>query len=457
VVAPTIFDVALAPGLLHTLVLANAASPRLWRLRDRLLSRAQEPALQDPLASLQLLQTGLNRLFTHTSPLEVMEANGSLDLEEQAARLGREAVEEVLEASLRSVRSQLQTGLLDPARYALEPLIEAGRFPAYTYATVDGIIANGRLPGRPNRRPQGITSCLDEVALFAALLLISPQALPDGIAVLASPAHYTLFGWYGPQSWWFYGKNQLLLSADPCVLEQRLGGLSMLVTRRGTWQQRSGGSSIPAEELQQLCERLQTFFGGLPPALAPGSRQAIRHVDPSPMDQLFARVLQCDGPEAVLACLRAEAMGSGECRAAAREVLSCWRDLNGADPVTLLEAARQGPRLRQLQAGLGSLDEAIRQVGAIRRSDSIFENRDRLALPEETLKFDTGTDRDRSLLLQTLLEPLYGVGAVSTLLEPQRSLVCCPDGVFCTTTMRWVDPADFHRPAAGADLLMVSL
>lgn len=75
---------------------------------------------------------------------------------------------------------------------------------------------------------------------MASLLLISPQQLMDGLAVLANPAHFTLFGWSGEQSWWFYGKNELLFGVATGVLEQRLAGASMLITRRGSWLHGSG-------------------------------------------------------------------------------------------------------------------------------------------------------------------------------------------------------------------------
>jgi hypothetical protein len=53
-VAPTIFDAAAEPGILLPLVLANAASPQLWRLRDRILAAQQlKGGAADPIALLQ--------------------------------------------------------------------------------------------------------------------------------------------------------------------------------------------------------------------------------------------------------------------------------------------------------------------------------------------------------------------------------------------------------------------
>ena len=439
-VAPTIFDAASEPGILLPLVLANAASPQLWRLRDRILAAQHVGTeLSNPIALLRAFQVGLNRLLTHTSPLEVAGANGCFDLKLLAARLGQPAIDTAL-ARIRATLSALLTaGQLDPARYDLEPLIASGRFPAYTYATVDGIAASGRYLGRASRRPFGLTCCLDEVALLASLLLISPQGAMDGLAVLANPVHYSLFGWSGAQSWWFYGKNELLFSVAPAVLEQRLAGASMLVTPRGSWSRSSGCSSIPAAELERLIQRLQDFFGCLPEELEPQHRPAIRFVDPSPMDGLVQGALQCQGVAEVQALL-VDALGhSGAAASAARTVFTCARYLPGADLVQLLVAARQGPRLQQAQGAITADEAAVALVRAIGGTSSNFDDRDRLAQPEETLKFRTGSDRDKAVLLHVLLEHLHGVGCISTVLEPEHSLVKGPSGTFCTALMDWVD------------------
>jgi hypothetical protein len=411
-VAPTIFDAAAEPGILLPLVLANAASPQLWRLRDRILAaQSLNGGAADPIALLRAYQAGLNRLLTHASPLEVAEANGCFELEQLAARLGRPLVDAALASIRATLAGQLAAGQLDPARYDLEPLIASGRFPAYTYATVAGIAASGRYLGRASRRPFGLTCCLDEVALLASLLLISPQGAMDGIAVLANPVHYSLFGWSGTQSWWFYGKNELLFSVGPAVLEQRLAGASMLLTPRGSWNRSSGCSSIPAAELERLTLRLQDFFGGLPQGLDPQQRPAIRFVDPSPMDGLVQRALQCQSAAEVQGLLM-DALGHGGPGArAARTVLTCARYRPGADLQQVMAAARQGPRLQQAQATITCEQDARALVGAIAGTGSIFDDPDRVALPEETLKFQTGSDRDKALLLQVLLEPLRGGAA----------------------------------------------
>jgi len=49
------------------------------------------------------------------------------------------------------------------------------------------------------------------------------------------------------------------------------------------------------------------------------------------------------------------------------------------------------------------LPQALAIVAGITGQDSIFESRNRIAMPDETLYFKTGSDRDKGLLLYTLL------------------------------------------------------
>ena len=463
-ITPTLFDAAADSSLILPLVLANAASSRLWRLKDRLLGEQQERApAPEPVELLQTLLAGLNRMLTHVSPLEVAETNGCLRLADLAQRLGEHAVAETTARILAMINAALASGQLDPARYDLAPLIAAGSFPAYTYGTVDVIAATGRYLGRPSRRPFGMTCCLDEVALFAALLLIQRRQRIDGVAMLANPCHYSLFGWCGAQSWWFYGKNELFLTVGLETLEQRLADPTTLVTRRGSWQRSSGSSSIPAAELEAMCQRLQAFFGGLPAGLEPQQRRALIPLPASPMDVLVERVMGCASAAAVQAVLRAALAEAEPLANAARTVLTMARDLAGLDLEQVLLAAREGVRLRQALAALQTpalhtpalqTPAAARAVvAAIAGETSIFADAGRLAMPEETLKFSTGSHADKALLLHVLLEQCHGIGAVTTVFEAQTSVVLSPEGAFCTATMQWQEPDRIERPAITGGLV----
>lgn len=59
--------------------------------------------------------------------------------------------------------------------------------------------------------------------------------------------------------------------------------------------------------------------------------------------------------------------------------------------------------VQQLAKNVTSCDDALKLVDNLRGTESIFGSRDRIAMPDETLYFGTGTDRDKAVLLFTLL------------------------------------------------------
>src|SRR6516164_4178918 len=69
-------------------------------------------------------------------------------------------------------------------------------------------------------KPLGLTCCLNEAAIFTALKLILPQGGLDELALLGSPAHYSVLAWTAEEAWWFYTNGQLCARLG--VLHQHL-------------------------------------------------------------------------------------------------------------------------------------------------------------------------------------------------------------------------------------------
>ncbi|HEY1300113.1 MAG TPA: hypothetical protein VGF07_06425 [Stellaceae bacterium] len=62
-----------------------------------------------------------------------------------------------------------------------------------------------------------------------------------------------------------------------------------------------------------------------------------------------------------------------------------------------------------LLGSAAGIEDALRAVTAIAGNASVFDDPDRIAMPDETLRFGTGTDRDKDLLLHVRLErPVAG-------------------------------------------------
>jgi hypothetical protein len=92
-----------------------------------------------------------------------------------------------------------------------------------------------------------------------------------------------------------------------------------------------------------------------------------------------------------------------------------------------------------LGRSLTSRQEAVEIVKNIEGCDSIFKDRNRIAMPDETLRLKTGSDRDKALLLHTLIEHFCVSTSLNeqvvTLLTDDDSFVCIESFCFSLKTL----------------------
>lgn len=109
---------------------------------------------------------------------------------------------------------------------------------------------------------------------------------------------------------------------------------------------------------------------------------------------------------------------------AALRALYTYRTLDVPNLSAYLQAARDSSQISDRLPHVETIDDAIRFVGAIAGAESIFEQSNRIAMPDETVRFATGTSRDKALLLHVLLERVLKAD------DPARS---CLETLFTTT------------------------
>lgn len=258
----TIFDAHANPDLLAALVLANVQSDRLWAIAARL-----EP--DAPLGQrLFEYQRILDKYFVHATPLQCAERDGLLDIDEITARLGPVCVDEVFDNLIATLQLRERIGTLSNAADTIA-MFERREMPAFSYAAIDELHARRVRSGKPANPPIGVTSCVDEAALFAALVMTGPVDDFDGIVLLASPSHSTVLVWGDGDAWWFYGKNQLWSRAEYRLrapdaglgLEQHRGGLNTIVARDGFIQLNRQRSTLPPTRVHDIADGCRAFFG----------------------------------------------------------------------------------------------------------------------------------------------------------------------------------------------------
>lgn len=411
-VAPNIFDAVLDPTLVFSLVFANLLSPRLWTLRERVLDSAEQPQVSGD--AIPRMQHFIDRHFEHVTPVRIAEMDGVLDVDAERNRLGAEAVDYAITKILSTYTWRIQHGTIEKGVFPLE-LIKQGQFPAYNYASIDESWATRRLLHHRKHKPLGLTCCLDEAAIFAALVLSLPPGLVEEMAFIGSPAHYTVLVWAAGESWWFYGKHDLFTASSwsqlvaenydgdaQAAFDDRLPNFDRIIAASGIYTFANGECSIDDARLATLVGRLDDFFGFRTAQLDAALRQSRQSLTPAGIALTLDGIATASGAEDVRERLRNAAPDDGN--ALALRAHYTFRSLNVPDLQAYLRCARRSSRLDSFTAPLDTVDDAVTAVSSIAGSESIFEDRDRIAMPDETIRFATGTDRDKALLLHVLIE-----------------------------------------------------
>lgn len=419
-VAPDLFDVLFDSELIATLCMSDLLSAGLWTqvakiradLEDRKLDGSRLMADIPPVIS--AIQKYINKRFTHLHPTDVADIYGLTDLNVESVRFPAGNFDHVLR--------DLENFFLEFSAQR-EPLGSIGlqilswlynrKFPAYFYLNVDLINAHKNLTGHAIKTPNGLTSCLDEAALFIAMALVLPKVGElRALMVMSSVSHYSAFGYSETgYRWWFNGKNQLYSQSDwkKRVVEQFNGdaqacfdslfsNFSKITTVSGTFDFESGDSSIPDVYLDEYVHEMQAFFGvslrqlelalGIKREAGFESKQAgfLRDLIGLPSRQaLYDRLVQSEDLWAL-------------------KVFYNYRSLAVADKRPYLLNARRNPQAKAVAESSGSVDALLETVRDLSGMQSVFQDRDRIAMPDETMRLKTGTDRDKGLLLHVLLE-----------------------------------------------------
>jgi hypothetical protein len=416
-VAPNIFDVYFDTNLIGTLCLANLLSSALWAFSEKVQVQVDailtEPTSEIP-ASIRLIQKYLNKSFTHLHPAEVASVYGLVDLSLERARFDGPSFDEAvrgLETCFLEFRKQ--GGVLETAGDQVISWMHDGKFPSYAYTNFDLIKAHKNLTGRSTKSPSGLTSCLDEVALFIALAITIPR--PGDVRammVMSSVSHYGAFGYAEDgRSWWFNGKNQLYSKREwDCLVaeqyegnhqacfDQMFSNFSQMTTVSGLFDCSSGQSSIPDEYLDEYLQAMASFFGITLRQVVEGLKNKQTSRPESDHANFFRQLLGLGSREHLLNQLQSTTALWAE------KAFYAYRSLQVESLMPYLLNARRNPLARVAARNARGIDDIVAIVRSLSGTSSIFNERERIAMPDETLRLKTGTDRDKALLLHVLLE-----------------------------------------------------
>lgn len=450
-VAPDLFDVLFDSELIATLCMSDLLSAGLWTQVSKIRAELDSHPLDDSISLADIppvisaVQKYINKRFTHLHPTDVAAIYGLTDLNVESVRFPAGRFEQVLQ-DLTNFFHWFSAQREPLGSVGLQTLswLQGKAFPAYFYLNVDLINAHKNLTGHSIKTPNGLTSCLDEAALFIAMALVLPKAGEiRALMVMSSVSHYSAFGYSETgQRWWFNGKNQLYSQSDwkkrvvehfngdaQACFDSLFSNFSKITTVSGAFDFESGESSIPGIYLDEYLREMQAFFGvklrqmqqALEIKREPGaeSKQAafLRDLIGLPSRQaLYDRLVQSEDMWAL-------------------KVFYSYRSLAVADKWPYLLNARRNPQAKTVAESSSSVDTLLEAVRGLPGVQSVFQDRDRIAMPDETLRLKTGTDRDKGLLLHVLLEHYFAAHGQNGCVES----VYTTANTYVRIDQRWID------------------
>lgn len=464
-VAPNIFDAHANPNLLLYLVFSNLLSPATWAFSARIRQRASDDeaakGVSGRLAANEI-QNFINRNFQHLHAADVSQLYGELDLSAEKQRLGEEQVDQALQMLVQNLEARIASGGIPGD--ALQPTldrIQQGYFPAYVYGNIDLIRANRKLKGKPHASIKGLTCCVDEAAMFASLATTMPEGTFANVVALAGPSHTTAFGWTAEgEPWWFYGKNRLYWPEDwrehlsrrhPLdaqeVFDELLADMSRIVSVAGTFDLETGETNLPDAHIDEIAGKMEHFFGTRLRQIESG---LLRPRKRCPEDPLAPDLRALLGAPSIAHVLPKLWISEDE---ACQLALYAYRSLHVRDLTPYLAAALAQPNSRALAGTLKTLEDAVAVMAEIAITDSILGSRDRIAMPDETLRFHAGTDRDKALLLHTLIAH---INAASGNAQPLATLLGA-EASFVSVGSQYIDVTSGEFLAAPSDPILFTL
>jgi hypothetical protein len=218
--------------------------------------------------------------------------------------------------------------------------------------------------------------------------------------------------------------------------------MSRIVCVTGTFDLLTGGTQISPEHLAEIIDQLDLFFGVRLSQVSAGLSKPVQNQDASALAPVLRDLLGSQSLERTRQSLLTQQDSS------LLQALYSYRSLELVDLRPYLWVARHQPLSLALGHSLRSRQEAVNIVKSIEAYDSIFKDRNRIAMPDETLRLKTGSDRDKALLLHVLLEHMAKASTtpsqIETLFTKEDTFVCTENVCLSLQTF-----SEVARPTSG--------
>ena len=430
-VSLTVLEIDYYPHqLIPAFLLANLMSPVLWEWRTEKKAFAGEDILLSRKSRLNQLQ----RFFHRYTFINIPQAPGGdpwglLDFAAEEQRFGPEFVGRIrreYDATFRKLlvdNPESQFGQIINQEY-----YKQGLFPRLKNETLEVMDAFARVDLEGKRAGK----CIGLGMLWAAAMAVWGRFPLDRIVITGNRAHMFVFldeddGHLLNNTKWFSStriNNQSELSEFVREVASGTDTTFFYIPAVGMCHCPDKTSQIPYERITNLYSGLGGFVTNPIKHPNPDEIQFISPIQaiPNPLDHDSAGSYQ-----AAVFALAEQHPGS-----IYEFALYAFRKLDVLYPQVYVRAAAREYQAKHLSEGIKTLADALLIISGISGRESIFGSRDRIAMPDETLYFMTGTDRDRALLLFTLLQ--------HSSIKDQDALIGLSDSnSFVLYRGRWID------------------
>jgi len=402
-VSLTVLEIDFYPNeLIPAFLLANLMSPALRAWQSEKKAGSDDGILYSPKNRLNQIQRFFHRYtFTNIAGEPGGDPWGLLNFAEEEKRFGSEFVQKIraeYDATFRKLLAEnpeSQFGQIINQSYYRE-----GFFPRLKNETLEVMNAFALV----NEEGKRSGKCIGLGMLWAAALVVWGRFPLDRIIITGNRAHMFVFldiedGHLLNNTKWFSStriNNQSELSEFVRVVASSTETTFFYNPEMGMCHCTTRTSQIPQQHITNIYANIGGFVSN--PLKHPNPEQ-IQFVQP---DYQMPNPLEYDSAENYQAAIVALAEQYPD--SIYEFALYAFRRLDVPHPQVYVRAAMRDYNVKQLAQGITELSDALSIVGGITGRDSIFGSRDRIALPDETLYFKTGSDRDKALLLYTLLQ-----------------------------------------------------
>ncbi|MBX3323157.1 MAG: hypothetical protein KF757_09230 [Phycisphaeraceae bacterium] len=419
-----------AQRLVPAFLLANLMSPALWAWREEKRAHAPDHKLRSTKSRLDALQ----RFFHHYTFTIMPEQPGGdvwglMDFEEEERRFSPGFVASIraeYDATFRKLLAENPESQF--GQIVNQPYYRHGLFPRLKNETLE--VMNAMATVNPQGKPSG--KCIGLGMLWAAAAAVWGRIPLDRIIITGNRAHMFVYldiddGHLLNNTKWFSStriNNQSDLSEFAKTVASGTDTTFFYNPEMGMCHCTSKTSQIPRERVTEIYQQIGGFVSN---RLKHPTPEHIRFVDPNDPIPDPAEHETAESYQAEVANLSQEKPGS-----IYEYALYAFRSLKVAHPQAYVRAALREARARELGRDVNDLSSVLAIVSSIEGNESIFASRERIAMPDETLLFSRGSDRDRALLLFALL-------ANSPIKDPRSCIGLSPDRSFVRYRGSWID------------------